>query len=157
MPKITLIPGDGIGPSVVDSAVQCIAATGLSIEWVEAQAGIVALEQTGNPLPQSTLDSIAETRVALKGPCTTQVGGGFRSVNVTLRKEFGLSANLRPVRGLPGVDCLYPGLDLVVVRENTEGLYSNMEHWVDAEQSAAIAIGINTRAAMERVVRFAFE
>jgi len=155
--RITLIRGDGIGPAVTDAAVRCVEATGFEVAWVEALAGITAYEKTGNPLPQATLDSIAETKIALKGPCTTQVGGGFRSVNVALRKEFKLYANLRPARGLPGVKCLYPGLDLVVVRENTEGLYSNMEHWVDSDRSAAVALGVNTRAAMDNVVRFTFE
>lgn len=154
--RVTLIKGDGIGPAVTESAARCIEATGVEIEWVEALAGISALEAMGNPLPPETLECIRDTKVALKGPCTTQVGGGFRSVNVTLRKEFDLYANLRPARGLPGVKCLYPGLDIVVVRENTEGLYSNMEHWVDARHSAAFGIGVNTRFAMERVVRFAF-
>lgn len=155
--RVTLIKGDGIGPAVTESAARCIEAAGADIEWVEALAGISALEAMGNPLPPETLESIRDTKVALKGPCTTQVGGGFRSVNVTLRKEFDLYANVRPARGLPGVKCLYPGLDIVVVRENTEGLYSNMEHWVDARHSAAFGIGVNTRFAMERVVRFAFE
>jgi len=155
--RITVIPGDGIGPSVVEAAQRCVEATGLAVEWVEAHAGMGAYERFGNPLPPATLEAIEDTKVALKGPCTTQVGGGFRSVNVDLRKRFKLFANVRPARGLPGVKCLYPGLDLVVVRENTEGLYSNMEHWVDADRSAAVALGINTRAAMERVVHFAFD
>ncbi len=154
---VTLIPGDGIGPAVTEAAVAAIEATGVDIQWIEALAGMTAFEEKGDPLPASTLESVAHTRVALKGPCTTGVRGGFRSVNVHLRKEFSLYANVRPSRGLPGVDCLYPGLDLVVIRENTEGLYSNMEHWVDDQKSAAIAIGINTRSAMERIVRYAFE
>jgi isocitrate dehydrogenase (NAD+) len=110
----------------------------------------------GSPLPDATLASITETRVALKGPCTTPVGLGFRSVNVALRQELDLYANVRPALAFAGVPCLYPGLDLVVIRENTEGLYSNMEHWI-GDREAAIGIGVNTRSSMQRICRFAFE
>ena len=154
--RVTLIPGDGIGPSVTESAKQIIEASGADIEWTIAMAGESALSVHGSPLPDATLASVRETRIALKGPCTTPVGLGFRSVNVALRQELDLYANVRPAVAFPGVPCLYPGLDLVVIRENTEGLYSNMEHWI-GNHDAAIGIGVNTRASMERVSRFALE
>ncbi|HET9235093.1 MAG TPA: isocitrate/isopropylmalate family dehydrogenase, partial [Candidatus Eisenbacteria bacterium] len=156
MIRVTLIPGDGIGPSVTESAKQIIEASGADIEWTIAMAGESALSAHGSPLPDATLASVRETRIALKGPCTTPVGLGFRSVNVALRQELDLYANVRPAVAFPGVPCLYPGLDLVVIRENTEGLYSNMEHWI-GNHDAAIGIGVNTRASMERVSRFALE
>ena len=130
MVRVTYIPGDGIGPSIIDSARRIIDASGAKLEWVLAHAGESAMHTHGSPLPDATLASIAETRVALKGPCTTPVGLGFRSVNVALRQELDLYANVRPALAFAGVPCLYPGLDLVVIRENTEGLYSNMEHWI---------------------------
>ncbi len=157
MPRVTVIPGDGIGPSIVDAARRIIDAVDVGIEWVEAPAGEAAFQATGDPLPGDTLQSIRETRVALKGPCTTQVGIGFRSINVALRQEFDLYANVRPARAFDGVRCLFPGLDMVIVRENTEGLYSGMEHWVGDGHAAAMGIGINTRPGMQRVCRFAFE
>ena len=156
MIRVTLIPGDGIGPSITESARQIIEATGAPIEWTVALAGEAALSAQGSPLPDATLASVRETRVAFKGPCTTPVGLGFRSVNVALRQELELYANVRPAVAFPGVPCLYPDLDLVVIRENTEGLYSNMEHWI-GNRDAAIGIGVNTRSSMERVSRFAFE
>lgn len=156
MIRVTLIPGDGIGPSITESAKEIIEASGAGIEWVLAEAGETAMSAHGSPLPDATLASIRDTRVALKGPCTTPVGLGFRSVNVALRQELDLYANVRPAIAFPGVPCLYPGLDLVVIRENTEGLYSNMEHWI-GNRDAAMGIGVNTRASMERISRFAFE
>jgi len=156
MVRITYIPGDGIGPSIIESARTVIDASGAKIEWVEAHAGESAMHTYAGPLPDATLASISETRVALKGPCTTPVGLGFRSVNVALRQELDLYANVRPALAFDGVPCLYPGLDLVVIRENTEGLYSNMEHWI-GNREAAIGIGVNTRSSMERICRFAFE
>lgn len=157
MHRVTLIPGDGIGPDIVDAARTLIEATGAPIEWVPVEAGEASFHATGNPLPQATLDSIHETRVALKGPCTTPVGIGFRSINVALRQEFELYANIRRARAFEGVPCLFPGLDLVVVRENTEGLYSSMEHWIGDGHQAAIGIGVNTWRGMERICRAAFE
>ncbi len=157
MTRVAVIPGDGIGPSIVASARRVLDAAGVPIEWVEVPAGEAAYRATGDPLPPATLAAIRETRVALKGPCTTQVGIGFRSINVAMRQEFDLYANVRPARAFAGVRCLFPDLDLVIVRENTEGLYSGMEHWVGEGHSAAMGIGVNTRAGMLRICRFAFE
>jgi isocitrate dehydrogenase (NAD+) len=136
MPRVTLIPGDGIGPDIVRAARRVIEATGVDISWDEAAAGESSFQATGNPLPETTLRSIHENRIALKGPTATPVGIGFRSINVALRQEFELYANVRPAHAFPGVDCLYPGLDIVVIRENTEGLYSSMEHWIGEDHTA---------------------
>jgi isocitrate dehydrogenase (NAD+) len=157
MRQATLIPGDGIGPSIIESARKVIDATGVEIEWVDALAGECAAVEFGEPLPKETVESIARTGLALKGPCATPVGKGYRSINVTLRQEFDLYANVRPARSFPGVPCRYPDLDLVIIRENTEGLYTHMEHWIGADRSAAMGIGINTRAGMERICRYAFD
>lgn len=154
---VTVIPGDGIGPEVVEAARRVIEATRLDVRWIEAQAGESALETQGSPLPVQTMEAIRNTGVALKGPCGTPVGTGFKSVNVALRQEFDLFANLRPIRSFPGVKCLYPDLDLVIVRENTGGLYSSMEHWIGPDRQAAMGIGVNTRSAMERICRFAYD
>jgi isocitrate dehydrogenase len=124
MHPITLIPGDGIGPEVTSNVVRIIEATGVDIQWETHYAGAQALEKFGETLPKELLDSILRNKVALKGPITTPVGKGFTSVNVGLRKTLDLYANLRPVRALPNVQCRYPELDLVVVRENTESLYA---------------------------------
>src|SRR3954467_7161909 len=124
--RLVLIPGDGIGPEVTDATQRVVAATGTRIDWVEAPAGLDAAEKLGDPLPGSTLDLIRKYRVALKGPCTTPVGKGFRSINVRLRKELDLYASVRPVQSLPGVKVPYQNVDLVVVRENTEGLYAGL-------------------------------
>ena len=157
MRQVTFIPGDGIGPSIVDAARQVIDVTGGKIEGIEARAGEAACHELGTPLPDETLETIAKTGLARKGPCGTPVGKGFRSVNVAMRKEFDLYANLRPAIAFDGVPCRYPGLDIVTVRENTEGLYAQMEHWVGADNMAAMAIGGNTRDAMERICRFVFD
>ncbi|PYT02739.1 MAG: NAD-dependent isocitrate dehydrogenase, partial [Acidobacteria bacterium] len=125
---ITLIPGDGIGPEVSSAVVRIIESSGAKVEWETKYAGAQALEKFGSTLPDDLLDSIRRNRVALKGPITTPVGKGFTSVNVGLRKALDLYANLRPVRALPNVPARYPELDLVVVRENTEDLYSGLEH-----------------------------
>jgi len=154
--RVTLIPGDGIGPDITATARSVIDATGVAIEWVEAEAGETAFHEHGNPLPKATVEAIRETRVALKGPCATPIGLGFRSINVALRQEFDLYANIRPARAFEGVKCLFPGLDLVVIRENIEGLYSSMEHWIGEGHQAAIGIGVNTWQGMEQVCRFAF-
>src|SRR5262245_45578916 len=127
MVRITYIPGDGIGPSIIDSARRIIDASGADIVWVEAAAGESAMHTHGSPLPDATLASISETRVALKGPCTTPVGKGFRSVNVALRQELDLYANLRPAKSYKGVRSRYHDVDLVVVRENSEDLYASIE------------------------------
>ncbi len=150
-----LIPGDGIGPEVTAAMRAVVASSGADVEWVEAPAGLLAAERFGDPLPAQTLDLIRRHRVALKGPCTTPVGKGFRSINVRLRKELDLYASVRPVKTLPGVKVPYSGVDLIVVRENTEGLYAGQEHVV--VPGVVESLRIVTRAASERIVRYAFE
>ena len=149
----TLIPGDGIGPEIVDSVVHILAALGEPFAWDVQQGGLAGIAASGDPLPQATLDSIRRTRLALKGPLTTPVGGGFRSVNVRLREEFGLYANVRPVRTMvPGGR--YENIDLVLVRENLEGLYVAFEHYIpvgDDPQAVAISSGVNTKAGSRRI------
>lgn len=156
MPQITLIPGDGIGPEITDATQQVLDASGADITWDLQAAGQAAYNAGGSPLPDATVDSIRRNRVALKGPCATQIGVGFRSINVALRKEFELYANVRPARSFAGVPSLFPNLDIVVVRENIEGLYTSMEHWIDGRE-AAMGIGVNTRSGMERICKYAFE
>jgi isocitrate dehydrogenase (NAD+) len=152
---ITLIPGDGIGPEVSAAVVRIIEASGVEVEWETHYAGAQALEKFGDTLPQELLDSIVRNKVALKGPITTPVGKGFTSVNVGLRKTLDLYANLRPVRALPNVPSRYPELDLVVVRENTEDLYSGIEHVV--VPGVVESIKVITEKASTRIARFAFE
>lgn len=154
--RVTLIPGDGIGKDVTTAACRVLEATGVSFEWDVQEAGADVIEKYGTPLPQSVLDSIRANKVALKGPITTPVGGGFRSVNVAIRQALDLYANLRPAKSMDGVRAPYRDVDLVVVRENTEGLYAGIEHVVIPGQ-AAEAIRLITRRASERIVRFAFE
>ncbi len=155
----TLIPGDGIGPEIVAAVVAVLDALGAPFAWETQQGGMAAIKHAGDPLPESLLDSIRRTRLALKGPLATPVGGGFRSVNVRLREEFGLYANVRPVRTLvPGGR--YDDIDLVVVRENLEGLYVAFEHYIPIEgdpQAVAISSGVNTRAGCRRIAEFAFQ
>ena len=153
--KITLIPGDGIGPEISEAARRVIDASGVKVEWEIVEAGEAVIAQHGTPLPEYVLESIRRNRVALKGPLTTPVGKGFRSVNVTLRQALNLYANVRPARTMPGVATRYQNVDLIVVRENTEDLYAGIEHWVGRD--AAESIKIITREASERVCRFAFE
>ena len=152
---ITLIPGDGIGPEVAANVVRVIEAAGAEVEWETHYAGAQALEKFGNTLPVELLESIKRNKVALKGPITTPIGKGFTSVNVGLRKALDLYANLRPVRALPNVPCRYPELDLVVVRENTESLYSGIEHVV--VPGVVESIKIITEKASTRIARFALE
>ncbi|CDM64674.1 isocitrate dehydrogenase (NAD(+)) [Pyrinomonas methylaliphatogenes] len=152
---ITLIPGDGIGPEVTSATVRIIEAAGVEIEWETHYAGAQALAKFGDTLPKELLDSIKRNRVALKGPITTPVGKGFTSVNVGLRKALDLYANLRPVKALPNVPCRYPEVDLVVVRENTEDLYSGLEHVV--VPGVVESLKIITEKASLRIARFAFE
>src|SRR5213080_2598465 len=128
--NVVVIPGDGIGPEVTAATQAVVAAAGVQVTWVEAHAGLAALDRSGDPLPDETLDLIRKYRVALKGPCTTPIGNGFRSINVRLRQELQLFASVRPVKTLPGIQVPYEKVDLVVVRENTEGLYAGMEHYV---------------------------
>ncbi|MGH7551080.1 MAG: isocitrate/isopropylmalate dehydrogenase family protein [Gemmatimonadota bacterium] len=153
---VTLIRGDGIGPEVVDAALRVLDSAGAEIAWDERVAGVTAIEQGRPALPDETLDSMRRTKIALKGPLTTPVGSGFRSVNVAIRKELDLFANVRPAKTLvPGMR--YEDVDLVVVRENTEGLYVGIEHYIDTKKSAAESITIVTRDASARVIRYAFE
>jgi isocitrate dehydrogenase (NAD+) len=153
--KVVLIPGDGIGPEVSAAAQEVVAAAGVVIDWEIAHAGVAAAERFGDPLPEATLEAVRRHRVALKGPCTTPIGEGFRSINVRLRQWLDLFASVRPVRTLPGVTVPFDHVDLVVVRENTEGLYSGLEHVV--VPGVIESLRIVTRAAAERIVRFAFE
>jgi isocitrate dehydrogenase (NAD+) len=155
----TLIPGDGIGPEITQAVVAILDALGSPFQWEEQAGGLAGIEAAGDPLPQATLDSIRRTRLALKGPLTTPVGGGFRSVNVRLREAFGLYANVRPARTMvPGGR--FEDIDLVLVRENLEGLYVAFEHYIpvgDDPKAVAISSGVNTRAGCERIIRFAFD
>lgn len=152
---VTLIPGDGIGPEVTDAVVSILDRTGLDFDWERHSAGVDALEDHGTPLPKSVLDAITRNRVALKGPIGTPVGGGFSSVNVEIRRSLSLYANLRPVFSLPGVKARYENVDLVVIRENTEDLYSGLEH--EVIPGVVESLKIITRAASERIAQFAFD
>jgi isocitrate dehydrogenase (NAD+) len=152
---VVLIAGDGIGPEVTAATQTVVQAAGASLTWIEALAGQPAAERYGDPLPDATLDLIRQHRVALKGPCTTPIGKGFRSINVRLRQGLDLYASVRPIHSLPGVRVPYENVDLVVVRENTEGLYSGLEHYV--VPGVVESLRIITRPAAERIVRFAFE
>ena len=175
MHKVTLIPGDGVGPEVVDAARKCIEATGVKIEWEKVDAGADIMDKYGTPLPDKVIDSIKKNRIALKGPVTTPVGIGFRSVNVALRQKLDLYACLRPCKWYPGVRSRYEGIDLVVVRENTEDVYSGIEFEegkpetgelinfiqnsrnVKISDDSGISIKPISRRASERIIRFAFE
>jgi isocitrate dehydrogenase (NAD+) len=152
---VTLIPGDGVGPEIVAAARMVLEAAGADVVWEVVEAGEKVIPEYGTPLPDHVLNSIRRNKVALKGPLTTPVGTGFRSVNVALRKELDLYACVRPARSLPGVNSRYTGVDLIVVRENTEDLYAGVEHRVG--KHAAESIKIITREASTRIVRFAFE
>lgn len=153
--RVTLIPGDGIGPELSQATRRVLEATGIVFEWEVQEAGEAVMSRYGTPLPDHVLESIRRNRVALKGPITTPVGKGFRSVNVALRQSLDLYANLRPCRSLPGVKTPFPDVDLVVVRENTEDLYAGVEHMVG--EDAAESIKIITRKASQRIARFAFQ
>lgn len=155
MHRITLIPGDGTGPEITRAAVMVLEAAGVKIDWDVKEAGEKALQSTGEVLPEDVINSIKRCKVALKGPLTTPLGAGFRSVNVALRKKLNLYANVRPVKTYRGVESRYDNIDLVVIRENTEDLYAGIEHMVG--DGAAESIKIITRKASERIVRFAFE
>jgi isocitrate dehydrogenase (NAD+) len=153
--RVTLIPGDGIGPELAEATRRVLDATGIAFEWEVVDAGEAVMAEYDTPLPDHVLESIKRNEVALKGPITTPVGEGFRSVNVTLRQVLGLYANLRPARSIKGLESRYEDVDLVIVRENTEDLYAGIEHMVGPD--AAESIKIITRAASERIARFAFE
>src|SRR5271170_278964 len=155
----TLIPGDGIGPEIVEATLRALDALGAPFTWETCSAGLAGVKEVGDPLPRATLDSIHRTRLALKGPLETPVGGGYRSSNVRLREEFQLYANLRPAHTLvPGGR--YENIDIVLVRENLEGLYVGFEHYIpigDDPHAVALGSGINTRAGGERICEFAFD
>ncbi len=153
--RITLIPGDGIGPEVTAAVVRILRASGVVIDWETHDAGLAAVEKTGQTLPQTLLDSILANKVALKGPVTTPIGEGFTSVNVGLRKALELYANLRPVSNLPGVPSRFQQVDLVIVRKNTEDLYAGLEHRI--VPGVVESLKIITAAASERIAQFAFE
>lgn len=156
---VTLIPGDGIGPSITEATVRILAAAGADLEYDEQVAGVAGVTRFGDPMPERTIDSIKRTGLALKGPLETPVGGGFRSVNVALRKTFDLYANVRPAIDIvPGGR--YDNVDLVLIRENTEGLYVGIEHYIkigDDHRAAAESVALITRAGSERIIRYAFE
>jgi isocitrate dehydrogenase (NAD+) len=153
--RVTLIPGDGIGPELAEATRRVLDASGVAFEWEVVEAGEATIAEYGTPLPEHVLESIRRNKIALKGPITTPVGEGFRSVNVTLRQTLNLYANLRPARSIKGLETRYDDVDLVIVRENTEDLYGGIEHMVGPD--AAESIKIITRAASERIARFAFE
>lgn len=155
MYDVTLIPGDGIGPEVIDAAVKVINAAGVNINWELMDAGQHVIEKYGSPLPSHVIESIRKNKVALKGPITTPVATGFRSVNVALRKELSLYANVRPCKTFEGIPSRYKNIDLVIVRENTEDLYAGIEHMIG--DYAAESIKIITRKASEMITRYAFE
>jgi isocitrate dehydrogenase (NAD+) len=154
--RITLIPGDGTGPELVSATRRVLEATGIEFDWDTHEAGADVMDKYGTPLPDTVLDSIRANGVALKGPITTPVGTGFRSVNVAIRKALDLYANLRPARAMKGIPICHENVDVIVVRENTEGLYAGIEHDVIPDE-AAESIRIITRRGTERIVRFAFE
>jgi len=153
--RITLIPGDGIGPEVTRAAVRVLEATGLKFEWESYEAGAEAYEKYKEYIPKELTQSIERTKVALKGPVTTPIGGGFASINVELRKRFELYANFRPIRNLPHIPTRYPDVDLIILRENTEGLYSGIEH--EVVPGVVESLKIITEKASTRISRFAFE
>ncbi|MGL6463848.1 isocitrate dehydrogenase [Aeromonas hydrophila] len=155
--KITVIPGDGIGPSIIESAIQILTHAGCDFEYEYADAGLVALEKHGELLPQATLDLIEKNKVSLKGPLTTPVGGGFTSINVSLRKKFNLYANVRPVLSFKGTRSRYDNIDIITVRENTEGMYSGAGQKRSDDNKSAEAMSIITREGADRIVKFAFE
>lgn len=155
MTRITLIKGDGIGPEITDAVVKIIEAAGVKIDWDMQTAGADVIEKEGVPLPERVIESVKKNKIALKSPVTTPIGKGFRSVNVQLRKELDLYANLRPCYNLPGVKTRYDNVDVVVVRENTEDLYAGIERQVD--ENTAESIKIITRSASIRIAEFAFD
>jgi isocitrate dehydrogenase (NAD+) len=154
---ITVIRGDGIGPDIIDAAIQVLQKVGCDFEYEYADAGLVALENHGELLPQATLDLIAKNKVALKGPLTTPVGEGFTSINVSLRKKFQLYANLRPVISFKGTKARYQDIDIVTIRENTEGMYCGQGQTVSADGSVAEAKSVITREGSERILVYAYE
>ena len=153
--RVTMIPGDGIGPEVTTATAEVLNAAGAHIEWESVQAGQAAFDACGEPVPRAVFDSIRRNRVALKGPLQTPKGQGFRSANVTIRQTLQLYTGLRPVKTLPGIQTPYKNVDLVVLRENTEGLYAGIEH--EIQPGTVISMKVSTRHAGERIAKWAFE
>src|ERR1700740_764695 len=153
--RVTLIPGDGIGPEVTHAVVSILAASGVKFDWERFAAGAEAFEIYGEYIPAALYESIERNRVALKGPVTTPIGGGFKSINGTRRKKFDLYANFRPIKNLPGLESKYPGVDLIIVRENTEGEYVGLEH--EVVPGVVESLKIVTEKASTRISKFAFE
>jgi isocitrate dehydrogenase (NAD+) len=158
MTDIVLIPGDGIGKEITDSVVKILDTAGANINWIKCEAGEATFKRTGNPLPDETIEAIEKHRIAFKGPLTTPVGAGFRSINVALRQKFNLYSNIRPAKSLPNIESPFRAVDLVIFRENTQGLYYGKEHWIDKEENEhAESIAVVTRAASEKIIRAAFD
>ncbi|SFC15124.1 isocitrate dehydrogenase [Pseudoalteromonas denitrificans] len=154
---ITVIKGDGIGPSIIDSALEILKAAGCDFDYDFVDAGLTALENTGELLPQTTLDAIVKNRITLKGPLTTPVGEGFTSINVTLRKKFNLYANIRPVKSFVGTKARFDNIDIITVRENTQGMYSGLGQTTSEDGSEAQAMSMITKEGAEKIVTFAYE
>ncbi|CAM2828750.1 MULTISPECIES: isocitrate dehydrogenase [Pseudoalteromonas] len=154
---ITVIKGDGIGPSIIDSALEILKAAGCDFDYEFVDAGLAALEKTGELLPQETIDTIAKNKITLKGPLTTPVGEGFTSINVTLRKQFGLYANVRPVKSFVGTKARYDDIDIITIRENTQGMYSGLGQVVSEDGNEAEAKSVITREGAEKIITFAYE
>lgn len=157
MQNVVLIPGDGIGKEITKSVTTVLDAAGANINWIECKAGESAYKELGTPLPDETVEAIEKHRIGLKGPLTTPVGAGFRSINVALRQKFNLYSNIRPAKSLPNIDSPFRQVDLVLFRENTQGLYIGKEHWVDEEEKHAESIAVVTRGASEKIITAAFE
>lgn len=157
MHNIVLIKGDGIGPEITESVLKILEAAKIEINWIPASAGMEAYESSGNPLPDETVALIDKHKIALKGPLTTPVGSGFRSINVALRQHFHLFCNMRPARTLPGVPSRFGNVDLITFRENTQGMYIGQERYAEGDQNRAESIAVVTREASERIIRSAFE
>ncbi len=157
MYNVVLIPGDGIGIEITKAVTTILDTAGAKINWIECRAGSGANDDLGTPLPDETVEAIKKHRVALKGPLTTPVGAGFRSINVALRQQFNLYSNIRPARSLPNIDSPFRGVDMVMFRENTQGLYIGKEHWVGEDEKHAESIAVVTREASEKIITAAFE
>jgi isocitrate dehydrogenase (NAD+) len=159
MKNVVLIPGDGIGPEITNSVTTILDKAGADIKWVDAKAGLSAYEELGTPLPEETIEAIEEHRIALKGPLTTPVGSGFRSVNVALRQQFNLYSNIRPAHTLPSIDSPFRDVDMVLFRENTQGLYIGKEQWIEEGENKrhSEAIAVVTEEASHKIIKAAFE
>lgn len=157
MENIVLIPGDGIGKEITTAVTNILDAAGAEINWIECKAGEMAYKELGNPLPDETVEAMEKYRIALKGPLTTPVGAGFRSINVALRQKFDLYSNIRPAKSLPNIESPFRSVDLVIFRENTQGLYFGKEMWMDEEKTHAESVAVVTRKASEKIITSAFE